>query len=206
MSDARISRRELAVVALALLLPIPLLAASGLRFPLPGVIERGVASLTPAGGFEIAVVEAAPARPDSEPAAPSDAEPARTAAADDSQAASSAAVAPDTGAASVRNEKSEETTAAETGLPSPPDPHTDDQTPPGEGDANPGGGDTRNPTSVEPVESAEVETGVTIDAESANVSVQIAVDDSGVAVDAGGDADVGPPLEVPLAPPTLPLP
>jgi hypothetical protein len=214
VSDARISRQELAAVAAALLLPIPLLAASGLRFPLPGVIERGVASLTPAGGFDIAVVDAAPARPDSEPAARSDAEPARTAAAEDSHAASSAALAPDDGTASARNEKREQTTAAETDSPSPPNPHTDDETtnPHTDDETTPGGGDgnprrdTPELTAAAPVDSADVETGVTIDAETAGASLQIAVTDNGVAVDTGGDADVGPPVEVPLAPPNLPLP
>lgn len=43
----RSSRRELASVACALLLPIPLLVATGLNVPLPGVVERAVASLLP---------------------------------------------------------------------------------------------------------------------------------------------------------------
>jgi hypothetical protein len=43
----RESRRELALVACALLLPIPLLAATGLGVPLPGTVERGLASLVP---------------------------------------------------------------------------------------------------------------------------------------------------------------
>src|SRR5688572_16726500 len=43
LTQDRVSWRELAAVAAALLLPIPLLAASGLRLPLPGAIERGVA-------------------------------------------------------------------------------------------------------------------------------------------------------------------
>jgi len=41
------SRREIAFVAIALLLPIPLLAGSGLSLPLPEALERGVASLSP---------------------------------------------------------------------------------------------------------------------------------------------------------------
>jgi len=41
------SRREIGFVAIALLLPIPLLAGSGLSLPLPESVERGVASLSP---------------------------------------------------------------------------------------------------------------------------------------------------------------
>jgi len=41
----RLSRREAALVAAALLLPIPLFAQSGLIVPLPGVVERGLGSL-----------------------------------------------------------------------------------------------------------------------------------------------------------------
>jgi len=40
-----LSRREAALVAAALLLPIPLFAQSGLSVPLPGVVERGLGSL-----------------------------------------------------------------------------------------------------------------------------------------------------------------
>ncbi len=36
------SRREIALVAGALLLPIPVLAGSGLIFPLPEAVERGI--------------------------------------------------------------------------------------------------------------------------------------------------------------------
>ena len=46
-SSARAPRKELVVVGAALLLPIPLLALSGLSVPLPHVIERGLASLIP---------------------------------------------------------------------------------------------------------------------------------------------------------------
>jgi hypothetical protein len=41
----RVLRREAALVAAALLLPIPLLALSGLTVPLPGVVERSLGSL-----------------------------------------------------------------------------------------------------------------------------------------------------------------
>jgi hypothetical protein len=44
------SRRELATVAAALLLPIPLLVAAGLVLPLPSGVERGVVSLLPGFG------------------------------------------------------------------------------------------------------------------------------------------------------------
>lgn len=47
MTERRVSRRELALVACALLLPVPVLAASGLGIPLPSTVERGLASLLP---------------------------------------------------------------------------------------------------------------------------------------------------------------
>ena len=55
------SRREIAFVAIALLLPIPLLAGSGLSLPLPAAVERGVASLSPfaEGNIEVSGGKAA---------------------------------------------------------------------------------------------------------------------------------------------------
>lgn len=47
MTRFGLTRREVALVAGALLLPIPLLAATGLNVPLPGPVERAVASLLP---------------------------------------------------------------------------------------------------------------------------------------------------------------
>jgi hypothetical protein len=44
-----LSRREVALLAAALLVPIPALAVSGLEVPLPGVVARGLASLVPGG-------------------------------------------------------------------------------------------------------------------------------------------------------------
>ena len=44
MSPPRLSRRELALVAAALLLPVPLIAESGLSLPVPGAVERGFGS------------------------------------------------------------------------------------------------------------------------------------------------------------------
>jgi hypothetical protein len=214
VTEAHISRRELAAVAAALLLPIPLLAASGLRIPLPSAIERAAASLTPrltqSGGFDGAVVDAAaPARPGPEPAEPTGAEPEGTASVAEVHDVSSTGIAPDTDVASPRNDDRDETTPAETDPPKlPPDPHTDDTTPPGGADGTPGvdtAGDAPKPALTAPPVDAAVETGVTIDAEAAGASAQVAVTDGGVAVDTGAAADVGPPLVVPLAPPT-PLP
>jgi hypothetical protein len=48
VTKSGLSRREVALVAGALLLPIPLLATTGLSLPLPGLVERAVASLLPA--------------------------------------------------------------------------------------------------------------------------------------------------------------
>jgi len=206
--ETSISRRELAAVAIALLLPIPLLAASGLRFPLPGAIERGAASLVAGGGdFDVPVVEAAASATSSasQPAAGSSAEAEGTAPADESFAvSSSAAPSGGTGAASVREERPGGTTA-DTDSPTSPNPHTDDTTPPGEGE---GGGADPIPeqTAAAPVESVSAEAGVRIDAETQTASVEIAVTDSGVTVDTGGAADLGAPLEVALPLPDLPLP
>ncbi len=49
-ASTRGSRREIALVAGALLLPIPVLAGSGLTFPLPDAVERGIASLSQSAG------------------------------------------------------------------------------------------------------------------------------------------------------------
>jgi hypothetical protein len=45
MSSHRMSRRELALVAAALLLPVPLIAESGLSLPVPGAVKHGFGSL-----------------------------------------------------------------------------------------------------------------------------------------------------------------
>lgn len=50
MKGYGLSRREAAFVVIALLLPIPLFAASGLGVPLPGVVDDGLTSLLPGGG------------------------------------------------------------------------------------------------------------------------------------------------------------
>jgi hypothetical protein len=52
MIERHLSRRELALVACALLVPIPVLAASGLGIPLPSAVERAVASLLPLPGSQ----------------------------------------------------------------------------------------------------------------------------------------------------------
>lgn len=46
-SGPALSKGELAVVGLALLLPIPLVALSRVSVPLPGLVQRGIASLVP---------------------------------------------------------------------------------------------------------------------------------------------------------------
>ena len=45
MNSHRMSRRELALVAAALLLPLPLIAESGLSLPVPGGVKHGFGSL-----------------------------------------------------------------------------------------------------------------------------------------------------------------
>jgi hypothetical protein len=209
--DARISRQEVAAVAVALLLPIPLLVASGLRFPLSGAIERGAASLTPGGGFDGAVVEAAPARTDTAPVVPSRGAPVGSVSAVGTPLTSSAVLPPSADASSIEREKPDETTPGEADSPSLPEPHTDGETPApsAEDDGDPGVDISTNVS--EPLAAAAAaESVVEIEAEAADASVEITVTDTGVAVDTGGAADVGPPLEVPLelpaTTPTLPLP
>jgi hypothetical protein len=205
--DARISRQELAAVAVALLLPIPLLVASGLRFPLSGAIERGAASLTPGGGFDAAVVEAAPARTDTTPAVPSPVVSGEGVSAVTPRM-SSVVLPPSADASPAASGTPDVTTPAEEDSPSLPEPHTDDETPSGEDDGDSGGG-TGIDLSEAPAAVA-AKSIVEIEAEAADASVQVTVTDGGVAVDTGGAADVGPPLELsvepPVTPPTLPLP
>lgn len=56
---AKLSRRDAALLAGARLLPVPLLAQSGLSIPLPGAVERGLGSLVtldtndPRTGFQV---------------------------------------------------------------------------------------------------------------------------------------------------------
>jgi hypothetical protein len=45
MSSHRMSRRELALVAAALLLPVPMIAESGLSMPVPGAVKHGFGPL-----------------------------------------------------------------------------------------------------------------------------------------------------------------
>jgi len=45
MSSTRLSRRELALVAAALLLPVPVIAESGLSLPFPDAVQQGFGSL-----------------------------------------------------------------------------------------------------------------------------------------------------------------
>ena len=60
-SQHALSTRELLLVAAVLLVPIPLFAMSGLRLPLLGAVERGVASLLPGGWEETATGGLVPA-------------------------------------------------------------------------------------------------------------------------------------------------
>jgi hypothetical protein len=212
VSETRISRQELAAVAVALLLPIPLLAATGLRFALPAAIERGVASLQLGGGSDAAVVGAA-AAPTSEPpvATPQGAGPA-PATEEDSPAVGSTRPPTAAGAGSARDETRDKTpddtpdeTSPEADPPTAPNPHTDDTVPPGESD----GGEPLSEEAAAPAEPGEtsgIQAAVTVESDAAVASVEIAVTDGGVTVDTGGDADLGPPLVVPIALPDLPLP
>jgi hypothetical protein len=207
VTQADVSRRELAAVAAALLLPIPLLVASGLRIPLPGAVERAVASLAPGGDHggdgRAPAVRAAPAQPRPELATPRRVRPesATAAPASRSHGVSSTMVPPTVApSAAATADQTETTTAPERDAPSLPVPHTDDHAAPGaDTDA-----DAPAPPAAAPAETGTVEPGPTVTVDVAGASVDITATGDGATVDTGGAGDVGPPVEVPIAPPTLP--
>ena len=59
---------------------------------------------------------------------------------------------------------------------------------------------------AEPAAGNKVGAGVTVEVEAASASVEVAVTDSAITLDTGGAADVGPPVELPVSPPSSPLP
>lgn len=212
MSAARAHRRELAAVALALLLPIPLLAASGLHLPLPAAVERGLASLTPGGDFDTAVVEAAPARPEPAPASTptGDGDPTAPRVV---HATSSTAIPPvaDSGSAPT-GERSEPTRGGTDVAP----PETGDSPQGGGGAADDEGGDAEDGPEEDGLEplagvaaaSAGVESSLTVGVDAAGVAAEVAVDDESVQVVVpGATIEVGVPVpDLPVPPPSLGLP
>jgi hypothetical protein len=213
--EARGSRLEIAAVALALLLPIPLFAASGLRLPLPEAIERGLASLAAGGGFEPAAAEAAPVRTETSSVSTRVA-PGGPAAATGIPAAGSgqARTVTESGTSSVRDDEREK-------LPGNggPAPESDGDTPLA-GGGNPvsdsgggSGGDSVDrsleATIVAPTEPESTQADVTVELDAAGASAEIDVVEGGVEVDAtapGVDVELDTPPAVPVFPPPLSLP
>jgi hypothetical protein len=208
---ARNPRREVAAVAAALLLPVPLLAATGVRLPLPAAVERGLASVTPGGDFDAPLRERAPARPDPAPAeAPAGESLTPAARTEGVRGASSVSVELDSGRAS-----------RDAGAPDRPEGGTETK-PPGPGPGGPGTGPADAPgddtPAVPPRESpppppatlpatpapaeAPADLAVGLDAGGVSVEVEAGSDESGVTVSAG---DLLPPTSVPVPIP-LPLP
>jgi len=231
--EERGSRLEIAAVALALLLPIPLFAASGLRLPLPEAIERGLASLAAGGGFEPAEAEAAPVRPETSSVSTGVA-PGGPAAATDTRAAGSgqAPTVTDAGTSSVRDDEREKLSGDDGDR---PPPESDGDTPLGGGNSVGGGGNSvggggnsvggggnsvgdsggdsedrsLEATVVAATDPESTQAEVTIDLDAAGASAEIDVVEGGVEVDAtapGVDVEVDTPPAVPVPPPPPSLP
>lgn len=212
MTDVRASGRELAVVAVALLVPVPLFAAGGLHFALPAAIERGVASLIPGGGPDLAVVGAAPAR--------SSPRPTVTPAVAEDDATSEAVRSSPTRTPGSRTQYDatgdDRARESESGSHAPAVPGGGAEAPaePGGGDTPAGddeipGGDTGGvdgpaPPAPEAAESAPSESSDAVEVHAAVATVEITADAGGVAVTTDGEADAVPDLSLPA--PTLPLP
>jgi hypothetical protein len=204
----RIARRELAAIAAALLLPIPLLAAGALRLPLPDAVERGVASLTSGGGLDAAVVEVA-TRPEVARAVPSSIEPARSPE-PSSRRPARAAAAPSPAGATVARTERQAPSREDRDLPTSPGGGGGDA--PGEdGDSVPGGNtgdedtDVPEPPATQLTETAPVETEAVVDVQVPGTSVGVVVDDEGIDVSTDGGS-ASPVPDVPVPPPPLPLP
>jgi hypothetical protein len=213
--ETRGSRLEIAAVALALLLPIPLFAASGLRLPLPEAIERGLASLAAGGGFEPAAAEAGPVRTETSSVS-TGASPGGPAAATGIPATGSGQTQTVTGSAasSARDDEREKLPAA-----GGPTAESDGRTPLA-GGGNPvsdsgggSGGDAEDrileATVVTPTAPESTQADVTADLDAAGASAEIDVVEGGIEVDAaapGVDVEVDTPPAVPVSPPPLSLP
>jgi hypothetical protein len=201
-------RREVAVVAAALLLPVPLLAATGVHLPLPAAVERGLASVTPGDGFAVPIREALSARPDSRQAEQSAVGSAQVASPGGEQASSSAFVGARAPARDVRDSDRPQVAGAEGGGVEPAEPQPPD-TPPGDSpredspdssppEAPPAEPDTPPATAAQ-AEAADL-LAVGLDAGVVSTDVEADADGVEVTVSAG---DVLPPTALPLP---LPLP
>lgn len=193
---ARGTRIELAAIALALLVPIPLFVASGLRLPLPGAVDRALASLGSDAVFGPAEVEATPSH-----------------AGPDTGTSNSVASSPPAGG---RRATSSTTLIVGT-VTAPSDGDGADQAPGGR--STPAAGDDTRPpedeTETEPTPDApappqetptapvEVEAATAVENGPAAVEVNV----TGVGVEvvvAGESADVPVPIPVPVPAPSLP--
>jgi len=193
-----LSRGEVALVTSALLLPIPLLAATGLNAPLPGIVERAVASLLP-GAATTAEPGATTAAPSSGSQAPvtSESTPVDDASSRGRKAASGAEDSPsragDDGFGGIDT-------------PSSDDPPVGGGTPPGD-DPGPGAGPANPQTVPTPPDIASPDT-----AADQELPVQIAVGEDGVGVrnDSGASVSVTTTDDVPQGnvgtPPAPPVP
>ncbi len=198
-----LSRGEVALVTGALLLPIPLLAATGLNVPLPGIVERAVASLLPG-----AAVTAEPGATTAAPGSGSQASvTAESAPADDASARGrEAARGADDSPSRAVDEGSSESDTPSTG-----DPPVGGDTPPGN-DPGPGAGPANPQTVPTPPDLASPTPDTAADQE---LPLQVSVGEDGVGVsnDAGASVSVtttddGPQVDVgtPPAPPVPALP
>jgi hypothetical protein len=207
---ARSPVREVAVVAAALLLPVPLLAAAAVHLPLPAAVERGLASVTPGGSFEAPVQQAAPSRPDTTAAEPSAGDGVDASSPGGEQASSSVVVPPDPDAlgteGGVGRAGRPQEGADERPAPLPPDTGSDD--PPGEDSPDPpppGSPPTEPdppPASAASTEEPPGELAIGLDAGGVSTEVEAGSDGVDVTVSAGG---LLPPTTLPVPPP-LPLP
>ncbi len=190
-------RREVAVVAAALLLPVPLLAATAVHLPLPAAVERGLASVTPGGSFDLPIRRAAPpAETDTASAEPSAGAGVQAPSADGEETNDSAVpVGRGSQAASADRPQGG---AAEPAEPQPPETGSDDSPRGDSPDSPPPEGPPAEPDSP-PATSAQAEAAdllaVGLDAGGVSTDVEADADGVEVTVSAG---DVLPPTALPL--------
>jgi len=192
VKGARNPRREVAAVAAALLLPVPLLAATGVRLPLPAAVERGLASVTP-GSFDAPVSRAAPVPLEAAPAEPSTDGAVQAPSTGEEQASSAFATAPAGGDSpgagrDGRTDRPQggatepsETLPRDTGPgDAPPPPDVPDAPPPPEPDTPPA-----TPAPAETQADAQTELNLGLDAGEVATEVEVGSDGVGVTVSAG---------------------
>jgi hypothetical protein len=193
----------------ALLLPIPLFVAGGLRLPLPAAIERGLASLGSGGALDSTASEASP--DDSEPDGGADVtgSAGTSAPAGDRQAASSSALIVQTEAAPAGDVEGVQTpgdrSTPDTGH-DPPPPGADDPegAPAPDGPAAPPR-DTP-PAPVQATAETAVDAGAPLEINLTEESVEVVVAGESVEVPGPDVPAPGVPVPVPAPPAPVPLP